>query len=214
MSELGKLLYVDDDLMNGKFLSARLNKKGFECDFVTNHLDCYEAIQNKDYDLILLDIMMPDVSGLDVLEKIRELKNNFELPIMMVTSKDETVDIVDALKLGANDYLVKPVNLEIAIARINTQVKIKRLIKDSLHAEQVKTINTLVTTLNHEINNPLAIAIGNLRVSMDRITPERVERTLGALDRITNIVKKIDKITNGEIEEVEYSSSAKMYKLG
>ena len=208
-----KILLVDDDKLNGKLLQKRLVKQGLDCDYVESGKTCFEALNNCDYKLVLLDIMMPDISGLDVLAKIRKSKNNFELPVIMVTAKDETEDIVAALKDGANDYVTKPVNIDIAIARIKTQLKIQELFKSTLAIKEVQTITTMVTTLNHEINNPLAIAIGNLSIAMQKLDTTRIEKALEALNRITEIVKKIEKITEGEIEKAEYSGSTNMFKV-
>ncbi|MDP7320652.1 MAG: response regulator [Bacteriovoracaceae bacterium] len=210
----GKLLLIDDDEMNGMLLKKRLNKRGFECEYVQSADECFEVLNQQQFDLVLLDIIMPRVSGIDVLVQIRKQKNNFELPVIMVTAKDEASDVVEALKKGANDYITKPVNMEIAEARIKTQLKIKTLIHESLHLNKINTINTMVTTLNHEINNPLAIAIGNLSLGKANIDETRIEKALNALNRITQIVKKIEKITSGEeIEEVNYSETVNMYKL-
>ena len=209
-----KILLVDDDVMNGKLLKARLDKKEkFSCTYVSNANDCFEAFKNETFDIILLDVMMPDMPGTEVLKELRKTYNNFELPIIMVTAKDEASDIVYALKEGANDYITKPVNMEIAVARINTQLQVKTLFEESLKNKQINTINTMVTTLNHEINNPLAIAIGNLTISKAQIDQERIDKALKALDRITKIVKKIEKISNGEMEEVNYSTTVNMYKI-
>lgn len=213
MSDVVKLLLVDDDEMSGKLLSSRLNKKGFTCHYVSNAKDCFKAIEEEEYHCVLLDIMMPDISGTEALKKIREQKNRFELPIIMVTAKDETNDIVQALKIGANDYLTKPVNMDIAVARISTQTQIKSLVEESLLNKQAATINTMVTTLNHEINNPLAIAVGNLSIDKENVTLTRAEKALNALDRIRDIVKKIEKITSGQISEVSYSDTVNMFDL-
>lgn len=211
-----KILIVDDDHMNGEFLQKRLQKRGYNSDFVSSGSACLESLSKEEkgnYDLVLLDIMMPDMNGVEVLEHVRTKYNNFELPIIMVTAKDEASDIVQALKLGANDYLVKPINMDIATARINTQLQIKDLIEVSLKSRQVATINTMVTTLNHEINNPLAIAIGNLTIAKEKIDPEKINKAIVALDRITEIVKKIDQISKSEMEEVNYSTTVNMYKI-
>lgn len=213
-----KILLVDDDQMNGKLLQSRLAKRGFECDFVSSGKECLGALQVEDYALVLLDIMMPDMSGIEVLEELRKTKSNVELPIIMVTAKDETNDIVHALKKEANDYLTKPVNIDIAVARINTQLKVLELIQESLNAKQISTINTMVTTMNHEINNPLAIAVGNLAILKDKVDPEivdveRIKKALSALSRITEIVKKIEKISKGNMEETVYSEEVNMYRI-
>ena len=123
-----KILLVDDDRMNGILLQKRLQKREFECDYVESGQACFDSLKSNQYGLVLLDIMMPNISGIDVLKKVRETQNNFELPIIMVTAKDEASDVVDALKLGANDYLTTPVNIDIAEARINTQLQIQTLL--------------------------------------------------------------------------------------
>lgn len=208
-----RILIVDDDTMTGNLLMKRLAKKGFTCDFVASGEACLEKLETESFDLILLDIMMPQMSGTDVLDKIRESKNNFELPIIMVTAKDEASDVIESLKKGANDYITKPVNIDIALARVQTQLQIKGLFEESLQSKQVSTINTMVTTLNHEINNPLAIAIGNLTIAKNKLDEDKVDKALAALERITEIVKKIEKITSGDMEEVNYSTNVNMFKI-
>lgn len=213
-----KILLVDDDQINGNLLKSRLVKRGFECDYVTSGKQCLESLNKGDYKLVLLDIMMPDMSGIEVLEIIRKEKKSVELPVIMVTAKDETTDIVDALKKEASDYLTKPVNIDVAIARINTQIQIVDLVQESLKSKQVSTINTMVTTLNHEINNPLAIAVGNLSILQSKMDKsdnhfERLVKIMGALDRITEIVKRIEDISESDMEETSYAGQVNMYKL-
>lgn len=209
-----KILIVDDDLMNGKQIKLRLEKRDYECDYVSSGEDCLETLKSNEYDCLLLDIMMPGISGLDVLKEVRKTKNNYELPIIMVTAKDEAEDIVAALKLEANDYITKPVNIEIATARINTQVNLKKLIKTSLRAKKAQTITTMITTLHHEINNPLAIAIGNLTILGAKNPNERIDKAMNALNRITDIVKKVEELSQDEgMEEVAYSDTINMYDI-
>lgn len=216
---MGKLLLVDDDQMNGKLLQSRLQKRGFNCDYVMSGKECLENLQQGDYKLVLLDIMMPDMSGIEVLEHIRKEKSPTDLPVIMVTAKDEATDIVDALKKEASDYLTKPVNIEIATARINTQLAILDLVKSSLKSKQLSVVTTMVTTLNHEINNPLAIAVGNLSILQTKYSDDagistRVEKALGALNRITEIVKKIEDLSEqSEMEETSYSGDINMFKV-
>ena len=207
------LLLVDDDEVNGQLLKKRLEKRGFQCNYVASAQEAFAAIKLENFDMILLDIMMPDISGMEALVQIREEKNGQELPIIMVTAKDEASNIVDALKSGANDYLTKPVNIDIATARINTQLAAKSSINQGLKSRQMSTINKMVTTLNHEINNPLAIAIGNLSIPYEKVDEVRIAKALKALDRITQLVKKIDGISKGDMEEVEYSNNVNMFKV-
>lgn len=211
--ETNRILVVDDDAMTGNLLVKRMNKKGFQCKFVNSGDECFDLLKEESFDLVLLDIVMPGISGTEVLEQIRQQFNNFELPVIMVTAKDEASDVIESLKIGANDYITKPVNIDIAMARIQTQLQIKALFEETLQSKQISTINTMVTTLNHEINNPLAIAIGNLTIAKTNIDSDKLDKALHALERITEIVKRIEKITSGDMEEVSYSSNVNMYKI-
>lgn len=208
-----KILIVDDDKMSGELLQKRLSKKEFLVDYVDSGKACLEYIEKNDVGIVLLDLMMPEMTGSEVLSKIREKYDSFKLPVIIVTAKDGSSDVVDGLKGGANDYLVKPVNLDVAIARINTQANIKNLFEKSLESGKVDTINKMVTTLNHEINNPLMIAYGNLSLAQVKFDETKIAKALKALDRITTIVKKIETISNGTMEEVAYSDESNMFKV-
>jgi len=85
-----------------------------------------ERVKQDRTDLVLLDIEMPEVSGLDALKTLREAYSAIELPVIMVTAKNQSDDIVRALDLGANDYLTKPIDFPVAVARIGTQLSHKQ----------------------------------------------------------------------------------------
>lgn len=208
-----KILLVDDDKVSGSLLEKKLIKKSFDVTFVLSGKDALEQLKESTFDLILLDIMMPDMSGVEVLDELRKDYDRFELPVIMVTSKDQSSDIVDALKRQASDYVTKPVNFDVALARIETQLTVKSLYEESLNNKQISTINTMVATLNHEINNPLAIAVGNLSLPFDKLSQEKVDKALSALDRVAKITKKIDKISKGDMQEESYSENVNIFKL-
>jgi diguanylate cyclase (GGDEF)-like protein/PAS domain S-box-containing protein len=121
-----RILIVDDNEMNRDMLARRLERKGYVVREAAGAQSLLERIEEEPVDLVLLDIEMPDVSGLDALRKLRERYAPMELPIIMVTAKDQSADIVTALDLGANDYLTKPIDFPVALARIRTQVSCKR----------------------------------------------------------------------------------------
>lgn len=209
-----KILVVDDDQINNKMLSRKLEKRGFTIVQAFCGKECLEKVETENVDLILLDIMMPDLSGTEVLRDLRKRFTAFELPIIMVTGKGDTIDIVENFKDGANDYIVKPVNLEVALARINTQLELKSLHGQKLKKAELETAHAMIVTYNHEINNPLTIALGLLRKLE---TPENKDYTAkmsDALYRVVDIVKKIDAVAHSnEIVSTEYTDSDKMIKL-
>jgi class 3 adenylate cyclase len=126
-----RVLVVDDVELNRSMLSRRLERKGFEVETAEGGQEAIDKIASTPYDIILLDIMMPDVSGYDVLTEVRKKHSPLELPIIMATAKDAGEDIVSAFKLGANDYITKPIDFPVALARIETQLSRKRAMEES-----------------------------------------------------------------------------------
>ena len=121
------LLVVDDIEMNRDLLTRRFEREGYAVSTASTGMQALELINSNNYDLILLDIMMPVMDGIEVLSTIREKHSMIELPVIMVSAKTESSDIVSALKLGANDYVVKPINFQEAHARTRTHLELKRL---------------------------------------------------------------------------------------
>jgi diguanylate cyclase (GGDEF)-like protein/PAS domain S-box-containing protein len=122
---LGSLLVVDDDEYNRDLLCRRLERKGYEASAAASGKEALTLIRQGAFDLVLLDIMMPELDGIAVLKTIRETYTATQLPVIMVSAKDESDDIVGALSLGANDYVTKPIDFPIAFARIYTQLSRK-----------------------------------------------------------------------------------------
>ena len=120
-----RLLIVDDNEMNRDMLARRLLRKGYLVELAENAKDLLERVKKDAVDLVLLDIEMPEISGLEALQKLRESYSAAELPIIMVTAKSQSDDIVRALDSGANDYLTKPIDFPVAVARIGTQLSHK-----------------------------------------------------------------------------------------
>ncbi len=128
------LLVVDDEEMNRNLLSRRLERSGFHVDIATGGADALQKLSERPYDLILLDQMMPEKSGSDVLRELRVEHSASELPVIMVTAITDSGRVAEALDLGANDYITKPVDFTIALARIRAQLSRK-------HAESARRVS-------------------------------------------------------------------------
>src|SRR6185436_9968602 len=109
-SQPGRLLIVDDNENNRDMLARRLEKKGYIVATADSGKQLFDHIQKEEVDLVLLDIEMPGVSGLDALQVLRESHSPIQLPIIMVTARNQSDDIIKALEMGANDYLTKPID--------------------------------------------------------------------------------------------------------
>ena len=145
---LGNILVVDDNEMNRDLLSRRLTSSGFSVAVVEDGFKALEWVDSNPCDLILLDIMMPGMSGIEVLEKIRQTRDGTLLPIIMASANDAREDIVEALKAGANDYVNKPIDFPVVLARVNVQLALKRA-NDKVRSlvEEVERRNKFIRTV-------------------------------------------------------------------
>src|SRR5688500_10259329 len=125
MEPLGSLLVVDDSEANRDMLSRRLQRRGYAVSTAGGGREALELVRANRYDVILLDLMMPDIDGMQVLRTLRETWSPAELPVILATAKDESADIVEGLKAGANDYVTKPLDMPVVTARVQTQVMLK-----------------------------------------------------------------------------------------
>jgi diguanylate cyclase (GGDEF)-like protein/PAS domain S-box-containing protein len=131
----GLLLVVDDNDANRDGLSRLLRKRGYDVDVAANGDEALAATASTAYDLVLLDIEMPGLSGLDVLTRLRATRSQTDLPVIMVTARSEGADVVEALRLGANDHIAKPIDFAVALARVATHVAHKRAV-EKLHESE------------------------------------------------------------------------------
>ncbi len=120
------LLIVDDNETNRDVLSRRLQRHGYTVVGAASGREALDLVDAQPFSLLLLDIEMPGMSGLEVLQTLRRRYSAAELPIIMVTARQESSDVVEALGLGANDYVAKPIDLPITLARIQTQLSRKQ----------------------------------------------------------------------------------------
>src|SRR3989442_12626278 len=120
------LLIVDDDPDNRLVLSRRLESEGWAIREAENGERALETVRSGGIDLVLLDLTMPRMTGLEVLKALRRLRSAAELPVIMVTASVDSEDVVAALGQGANDYVTKPVDFEVAVARIRAALRTRR----------------------------------------------------------------------------------------
>jgi diguanylate cyclase (GGDEF)-like protein/PAS domain S-box-containing protein len=130
------LLIVDDNEANRDALSRRLRQHGYTTATAADGLEALTLLPQSTFDLVLLDVEMPGLSGFDVLKELRGTHSRTKLPVIMVTARTAGEDVVEALKIGANDYLTKPVDFQVALARIETHLAHKRAVEDLRDSEE------------------------------------------------------------------------------
>ncbi|WP_137297551.1 heavy metal response regulator transcription factor [Psychromonas sp. SP041] len=116
-----KILIVEDESKTGKYLQQGLTESGFVTNLAKNGIDGLFYASTESYDLIILDVMLPDISGWDILGKLRN--KGIETPVIFLTARDKVEDRVRGLELGADDYLVKPFSFSELLARIRIILK-------------------------------------------------------------------------------------------
>ncbi len=116
-----KILIVEDEPKTGEYLRKGLQEAGFNVDLARNGVDGLHLATTGQYDLIVLDVMLPGLAGWDVLERIR--RSGRDLPVLFLTAKDDVEDRVRGLELGADDYLVKPFAFSELLARVRTVLR-------------------------------------------------------------------------------------------
>ncbi len=117
------LLVVDDYPLNRELLARRLERAGYGTLMAASGAEALDILGRAPVDLVLLDIMMPGMSGLEVLTRIRQTRSASDLPVIMVTARTESADVVEALGLGANDYVTKPIDFPVVQARIEAHLR-------------------------------------------------------------------------------------------
>jgi sigma-B regulation protein RsbU (phosphoserine phosphatase) len=134
--ESGSLLIVDDNLASREMLSRSFRERGYDVTVGGDGNQALDLLRGGSFDLILLDISMPGASGFAVLQAVRALYPVTALPVIMVTAHDRSDDIVHALDLGANDYVVKPYDFPVILARARTQLALKRTVEQKTELER------------------------------------------------------------------------------
>lgn len=170
-----RILVVDDNDSNRALLERRVMGLGYRVETAESGPQALEYLNSaQHYDLVLLDVLMPGMSGLEVLERIREKFPAMQLPVIMVSALDESSDIAEALNKGANDYITKPVDVIVARARIQTHLRLKQA-EDAIHRMDAMT------------------GLGNRLYFMERLRDAWGRSQAGTLSRFTLLVFGLDR---------------------
>ncbi len=152
--EKALVFIVDDIAKNLQVLGTILKQHNYKIAFATNGKQALENINNISPDLILLDVMMPDLDGFEVCKRLKADEKTKEIPVIFLTAKTEIEDVVNGFELGAVDYVTKPFNATELLARVNTHVELRRTRK-KLQA-LVATKDMFFSIIAHDLRSPFA----------------------------------------------------------
>ena len=166
---MATVLCVDDAPDNLLLLTVLLEDAGHSVQVASDGPDALASVENDCPDIVLLDVLMPGMSGLEVLAAIRATRNMTELPVLMVTALSAEDDIVRALELGANDYLVKPIQPEVMLARLETHLRVRGLSAE--HAALSRMRDEFLSIASHDLRQPLTLILGFAELLAEDLPP-------------------------------------------
>ena len=145
-----KVLVVDDEPSILTLLTFNLEKEGYQVTTSENGKNGFELALSNQYDFIILDVMLPGMDGLEITKALRREK--IDTPILILTAKDEQVDKIIGLEIGADDYLTKPFNPLELVARVKSQLRRYYRLNPKVKAQAIEEISNIVTIEDLEIN--------------------------------------------------------------
>jgi DNA-binding response OmpR family regulator len=218
-----RVLFADDDVIARTLLAAVLDDLGHEVTSVEDGEKAWAAFQQEAAPLVILDINMPGLDGLEVCRRIRTQEAGKETFVLIVTARDGRDDLANVLEAGADDYVTKPCSPENLRARL--EIAKRRIAQDTVRraaeAELARSrwlagIGETTIALEHEINNPLSALLGHAELLlMERELSENQHEQLRIIQeqaaRIAQVVRRLAKLKNPQ--SVEYLAGALMLDL-
>lgn len=207
------LLLVDDEPTNVGLLKELL-EDDYRVTTATKGAEALAQLNAERYDLVLLDILLPDISGLDILKSVRANPDTADLPIILMSALGDSEDVVKGLEWGANDYLTKPLTMSIVRARVNTQLRLKayadehkQMIDELINSQQLRS--RLFSIASHDLKNP----ISNIRMAeyllRERLATVGDSEYLQLLDTISMALDNMQDVIE-ELLELNALQSGKM----
>ena len=148
---MSKILYVEDDETLAFLTNDSLEQEGFEVHHMQDGMQAKKAFKSDSFDICIIDVMLPELDGFTLAEYIRD--KNSQIPIIFVTAKSLQEDKLKGLKIGADDYITKPYNMEELILKINIFLKRKYINNEILSSEQIGIYNFDMSNLVLSCNN-------------------------------------------------------------
>ncbi|MCF8261531.1 MAG: response regulator [Melioribacteraceae bacterium] len=214
------ILVVDDQESNTFFIEKILNRYGYNTFPAHSGKDAIKFVEDECPDLVLLDVMMPDLSGIEVCEVLSQNHLAQNIPIILVTALVQPTDLKQGFDAGAYDYIKKPFdNIEL-LARVNSAIRVKENNRLRVEQEKLKTFAATIYTANYQLVQPLThirLSINALQreLKKEEISHEIVGKKLNILEKSSNeiieFLEKFASIKNPEL--TDYVNNLKMIRF-
>ena len=197
------ILIVDDNPIDIKMEQIILEKDGYRTAIAMDGAECIEMMGKTRPDLILIDISMPGMSGIEVCRILKSDEVNGDIPVIFVTANTDSEILKEAFESGGRDYVRKPVNRTEMLARINSALIEKRLTKKLLEEERLKGVLETAGAVCHELNQPMQAVSGICELLMMDMLEDNplfsdIRKIKGQIDRMAKITMKLMGITRYE----------------
>lgn len=204
------ILVVDDQPINVKLLQRKLERQGMQVNIACNGKEALQAVEDTPPDLILLDVMMPEMDGIETCAHLKSNPKTETIPVIFITAKTSKQGKLEGLGVGAVDYITKPIDLDETLARVNTQLRLQDMFRENLELQQrlsesrrAAAVGAITEGIAHNLNNLLGVVVGYLdliKVGLDN--PDRIKRSVDLMDsaisRMTHIIRQLSSIASNE----------------
>lgn len=202
MNEQPKIIVVEDETLSRDMLVRRLASRNFDVIGFPNAQDALIHMEDNNADLVLMDNALPNMSGVDAVRLLRQHWSHDSLPILMVSAMIDSDDVVEALEAGANDYVVKPINFKVLLARIGTALKLKHNVSTLVEAERQRVMMESISRAAATIAEPLGKMVDELEgmMSSKGESAEEMRKRLDALLELTeqavDVIDQLRRVAN------------------
>lgn len=205
-----KILVVDDQPINIKLLQRKLERQGMDVSVAYSGRECLEIVEEVKPQLILLDIMMPEIDGIETCQQLKANPETEAIPIIFITAKASKEGKLEGLDAGAVDYITKPIDLDETIARVRTQLRLQEMFRENIQlqerlgdARRAAAVGAITQGIAHNLNNLLGVVVGYLDLIKNGYdSPDMVKRSVGLMDnavnRMVNIIRQLSTIAGNE----------------
>lgn len=217
-----RILVVDDQPINVHLLKRMLEREDMVVRTAQNGQECLDEVAREIPDIILLDVMMPGMDGIEVCRRLKQFEEFKAIPIIFISARSSKEGRLEGLDSGAVDYITKPIDLDETLARIRTQLRFLAINRQNIElqkrlgeARRVATIGAITRGLAHNLNNLLGVTVGYvelIRTFHDQ--PEKVQKNAAMLDRaIMRIVDLVKQVSYVAVETQLPTTEIRLYQL-
>jgi len=214
-----KILIVEDEKDTRFILEKLLSKNNYEAISATNGAEALEVLKTVKPKVILADWTMPVMDGIELCNEVKKVEEFKTIYFIILTARGSLKDRVTGLDVGADDFLIKPIENQELLARIRSGIRIHNLQNEIKQIEHSKALIEMAATIGHGFNNPLSSLVLSLKNIQDELKGESQKQVAEdfqiieeSLDRIKKLVKDLTDLQNPEI--INYASGNKMLKIG